>query len=75
MPRRILLADGHEGIRHRVRSMLETAGFEVCGEAVNGLEAVTKTRDLTPDLIILVFRCPSCTACKPYQRSLNQFPA
>ena len=49
MPRRILLADDHEGIRRRVRSVLETAGFEVCGEAANGLDAVAKTKDLTPD--------------------------
>jgi DNA-binding NarL/FixJ family response regulator len=53
MPHRILVADDHAGIRHRVRSVLETAGFEVCGEAANGLDAVTKTKLLTPDLIIL----------------------
>lgn len=43
MPHRIVLADDHEGIRRRVRALLEAAGFEVCGEAVNGLEAVTQT--------------------------------
>jgi two-component system response regulator EvgA len=58
MPRRILLADDHEGIRRRVRSVLETAGFEVCGEAANGLDAVAKTKDLTPDLIILNLSMP-----------------
>jgi DNA-binding NarL/FixJ family response regulator len=58
MPRRILLADDHEGIRRRVRSLLETAGFEVCGEAANGLDAVAKTRDLMPDLIILNLSMP-----------------
>ena len=39
MPHRILLADDHEGIRRRVRSALENAGFDVCGEAANGQEA------------------------------------
>jgi len=58
MPRRILLADDHEGIRRRVRSVLETAGFEVCGEASNGLDAVAKSKDLTPDLIILNLSMP-----------------
>lgn len=53
MPHRILLPDDHLGIRRRVRSELETAGFEVCGEAADGLGAVTKTKDLLPDLIIL----------------------
>jgi DNA-binding NarL/FixJ family response regulator len=58
MPHRILLADDHEGIRRRVRSVLEAAGFEVCGEAANGLDAVTKTKVLTPDLIILNLSMP-----------------
>jgi len=53
MPRRILLADDHGGIRRRLRSYLEGADFEVCGEAVNGLDAIEKTKALLPDLIIL----------------------
>lgn len=58
MPRRILLADDHRGIRQRVRSALEAAGFEVCGDAVNGLDAVEKTKVLLPDLIILNVSMP-----------------
>lgn len=58
MPRRILLADDHEGIRQRVRSVLEAAGFDVCGEAVNGLDAIEKTKALLPDLIILNVSMP-----------------
>ena len=58
MPYRILIADDHHGIRQRVRSDLEAAGFEICGEAVNGLEAVTKAKALLPDLIILNLSMP-----------------
>ena len=58
MPRRILLADDHEGIRRRVRSALEAAGFEVCGEAVNGSDAIEKTKALLPDLVILNVSMP-----------------
>jgi two-component system, chemotaxis family, chemotaxis protein CheY len=53
MPQRILLADDHDGIRKRVRSALEVAGFEVCGEAVNGMDAIEKAKALQPDLIVL----------------------
>ena len=52
MPRRILLAEDHDGLRRRVRSELEAAGFEVCGEAINGLEAIEKAKALFPDLVI-----------------------
>lgn len=58
MPHRILLADDHEGVRRRVRTVLETAGFEVCGEADNGLDAVTKAKNLMPDLIVLNLSMP-----------------
>ena len=52
MPRRILLAEDHDGLRRRVRSDLEAAGFEVCGEALNGLDAIAKAKALLPDLVI-----------------------
>ena len=58
MPHRILLADDHDGIRRRVRSALEDAGFDVCGEAANGQEAVRRTKELMPDLIVLNLSMP-----------------
>lgn len=59
MPHRILLEEDHEGVRRRVRSMLETAGFEVCGEAADGLDAVKKAEELIPDLIVLNLSMPA----------------
>jgi DNA-binding NarL/FixJ family response regulator len=58
MPSRILLADSHEGLRRGIRSILEAAGFEVCGEAANGLEAVEKTKALRPDLVVMELWMP-----------------
>jgi DNA-binding NarL/FixJ family response regulator len=63
MPR-ILLADDHDGIRRRVRSALEAAGFEICGEAVNGSEAIAKTKALLPDLVILNLSMPVMSGFK-----------
>jgi DNA-binding NarL/FixJ family response regulator len=41
--KRILIADDHESVLRGVRAMLEAhPGWEVCGEAVNGYEAITK---------------------------------
>jgi DNA-binding NarL/FixJ family response regulator len=59
LTKRILIADDHESVLRGVRVMLEAhPGWEVCGEAVNGHEALTKAIELRPDLIILDFAMP-----------------
>ncbi len=56
---RILVADDQEGVRRRViATLVSHEGYEVCGEAVTGLEAVEKARELKPDLIILDVTMP-----------------
>ena len=55
---RILIADDHEIMRRGVRSVLESRReVDVC-EAQNGLEAVQKTKELKPDLVILDVSMP-----------------
>lgn len=54
----ILIADDEEVVRRCVRHALEDAGFTVCGEAVNGYEAVEKAAELAPDIIVLDWRMP-----------------
>jgi len=55
---RILIADDHEAVRRGLRAALLSAGWEVCADAVNGKEAVAKTAELKPDLIILDISMP-----------------
>jgi DNA-binding NarL/FixJ family response regulator len=51
---RILLADDHPIFRFGLSSLLGShEGWEVCGEAANGRDAVEKCRQLKPDLLIL----------------------
>ena len=51
---RILIADGSEVVRKLLKLLLEShEGWSVCGEAVNGEEAVRKARELKPDVVIL----------------------
>jgi CheY-like chemotaxis protein len=57
-PARILIADDHEAVRRGLRSALSSAGWEVCGDVVNGKEAVAKAAELKPDLIILDISMP-----------------
>jgi len=56
---RILIADDHELIRRGVRNLLATRpGWEVVGEACNGVEAVAKAASLRPDVAVLDFSMP-----------------
>ncbi len=58
-PCRIFLADDHEVVRNGIRSILMTQpGWEICGEASNGREAVEKVAALKPDVIILDIGMP-----------------
>jgi DNA-binding NarL/FixJ family response regulator len=56
---RILIADDHVEARRGARRLLEEhSGWEVCGEAENGLEAIEKAARLKPDIVILDLSMP-----------------
>jgi DNA-binding NarL/FixJ family response regulator len=55
----VLLVDDHEAIRRTLRVRIEALPeFSVCGEAVNGVDAVEKAQLLNPNLVILDFAMP-----------------
>jgi DNA-binding NarL/FixJ family response regulator len=55
---RILIADDHEIMRRGVRSVLESRRDVDVFEAKNGVEAVQKTKEIKPDLVILDVSMP-----------------
>jgi DNA-binding NarL/FixJ family response regulator len=58
-PLRILIADDHSVVRAGLRALLEShAGWEVCGEASDGREAVEKATKLKPDVAVLDIGMP-----------------
>ena len=58
-PKTILIADDSELVRTLIRQALERdTDFAVCAEAADGTDAVSKARELSPDLIILDVRMP-----------------
>jgi len=59
MPIRILVADDDSTIRKLLKRLLEDhPQWEVCGEAVDGLDAVAKSDELAPDVVILDLGMP-----------------
>jgi DNA-binding NarL/FixJ family response regulator len=56
---RILIADDSEPVRRAVRRLLSMeTGWDVCGEASDGQDALQKTRELHPDLVLLDIHMP-----------------
>jgi DNA-binding NarL/FixJ family response regulator len=58
MSHTILIADDSPFIREGLCKFFEQDGFNVCGEAENGKEAVDKAQELHPDLILLDLSMP-----------------
>ncbi len=59
VPRCILIVDDSAVVRRSLRQLFErNEGWEVCGEAVNGRDAIQKARELSPDLILLDLSMP-----------------
>ncbi|MBI2952894.1 MAG: response regulator transcription factor [Chloroflexi bacterium] len=51
---RVLIADDHAVVRAGIRLLLESQeGIEVVGEASDGAEAVAKTRELAPNIVLM----------------------
>ena len=56
---RVLICDDHLIVREGLRLILETeAGFDLVGEASNGIEAIELAADLQPDVILMDLRMP-----------------
>ena len=51
--KRILVVDDSSFLRNSLKKILEDHGCEVVGMAENGLEAITKYKELKPDLVTL----------------------
>jgi len=73
--RRILIADDHEVMRRGVRGLVESQEeWSVCGEAIEGNEAISKTRELHPDLLILDVSMPGVSGIEAALQILKDDP-
>ncbi len=58
MAPRILIVDDHPSFRATVRQLLESDGYEVVGEAADGVSALEAVRTLRPDVVLLDVQLP-----------------
>lgn len=75
MKLRILLADDHEIVRRGLCALLQKhEGWEICGEATDGREALEKAKELKPDVVILDIGMPNLNGLDTTRRLLQYDP-
>lgn len=55
---RILICDDATFMRNMQKEILKDSEYEIVGEAVNGVEAIEKYKELKPDLLLLDITMP-----------------
>jgi DNA-binding NarL/FixJ family response regulator len=74
-PLRILIVDDQTLVRGAVRVLLEShPGWRVCGEASDGVEAINKTRELHPDIVIMDLSMPHMSGLEATRQIHLSFP-
>ncbi len=71
---RVLVAEDETLIRLDLRDVLERAGYDVCAEARDGLEAIELARTEEPDLAVLDVKMPQLDGLSAARRILDERP-
>src|SRR5882724_6681702 len=75
MALRIFVADDHEVVRRGLCALLTShSGWEICGEAGDGREAVEKVAHLKPDIVILDIGMPSLNGLEAARQIMHNDP-
>ena len=72
---RVLIVDDHPIVRSGVRMLLEVEpDIVVTGEAVDGIQAIAKTRDLKPDVVLMDIGMPGMDGLEATKQIKAQWP-
>lgn len=74
MPARIVIVDDNLSARTTVRSLLDWHGFQVCGEAKDGKEAIERVIELKPDIVVLDINLPVMNGIQAASEIRRIFP-
>jgi len=73
---RVILAEDHTLVRQGIRLLLEShGGFEVVAEVSDGREAVRKTGELRPDVVLMDISMPILNGLNATTQIVKQFPS
>jgi CheY-like chemotaxis protein len=71
----VLVVDDHAGFRARARMLLEADGYDVVGEASDGDSALTESRRLGPDIVLLDVQLPDLDGFEVAERITGESAA
>ena len=74
MPKRVLIVDDALIMRRRIRNIAEQTGWEVAGEAKNGIEAMALFQQEQPDLVTLDIVMPELDGVATLLRLMTEYP-
>jgi len=72
---KIVIADDHALFRDSLRSLVESRGIEVVGEASNGNQAIELARRLQPDVVLMDLAMPEMSGLEATRLLAAELPA
>jgi DNA-binding NarL/FixJ family response regulator len=74
-PFRILVVDDHELVRRAIRALLANCpAYQLCGEAVDGRDAIQRSKLLNPNLVLLDISLPDMSGLEVLQTIRRDVP-
>ena len=72
---KVLVVDDHTLFRRGIAAVLANQeSLEVVGEALDGLEAIEKTKEIAPDVVLMDLNMPRCSGLEAIQALRQRCP-